>query len=285
MKIISINSSKDDLAKKVLQQTYDNYIVETGVFDDKETVHLCISSQIGCPIGCKMCYNGLEKKFYRNLNSNEIIMQVENIIQELNLTNLYNNIWFSFMGVGEPLLNIKNVLTSIVYLQEKYKNSFFALATTIPNYKSFDELLNAVKYINNFKLTISLHSAIDEKRKLLIPTHSSLKELRECMEKFKSMTNHKCEWNYVLLKDFNDHNLDYDRLLKFLKYDDRIKISTYNPIELGVFSKSTQERYEILHNLLNSHNIYNSKFESVGDSIDVGCGQMAAKRLEKIRRN
>lgn len=285
MKIISVESLQNESAKKVLQLTFDNYVVETGVFDDGNTVHLCISSQIGCKIGCKMCYTGIKKSYHRNLTSDEIISQVENIINQFDLNERYDNIWFSFMGVGEPLLNVNNVISAIQYLNRKYDGSSFALATTLPRKKELNVLVEGMKNITNFKLTISLHSAIEAKRKQLIPTHTSLKVLREGMEYFKENTNHKYEWNYVLLKDFNDTDTDFVELLRFLKKDDRVKISTYNPIELGNFEKSDNIRNEILHRLLDERKIYNSKFDSVGEAINVGCGQMASKKLEKIRRN
>lgn len=285
MKIISVEKNDDETAIKVLQLTDDNYVIETGVFDDKKTVHLCISSQIGCSVGCKMCYNGLKKTYNRNLTTIEIVSQAENIIDKFKLSEKYENIWFSFMGVGEPLLNINNVINSIYILDKKYYGSYFSLATTVPSLTNFYILTDKMNKINNFKLTISLHSAIEEKRKWLIPIHNSLKELRDAMEYYKKNGNHKCEWNYVLLKDFNDGDYDYNVLLDFLQIDDRIKISSYNPIELGKFEKCPEDRCQLLHFLLNQNGIYNSNFNSVGDSINVGCGQMASKKLEKIKEN
>lgn len=284
MKIISIESSNDEKAHKILQITCDSYIIETGVFDDGDDVHICISSQIGCPIGCKMCYNGLKETYQRNLSDKEIIEQVVNVVEKLKLETSYKHIWFSFMGVGEPLLNTNNVINAIHYLDNKYSACRFALATTVPKISEIYKLTEEMNKVSNFKLTISLHSAIDEKRKILIPCHKSLEYLREAMEYFKTNSKHRYEWNYVLLKNFNDTNYDYECLLKFLISNDRIKISSYNSIDLGNFEKSSIERYNLLHHLLDENNIYNSKFDSVGDSINVGCGQMASKKMEKIRR-
>lgn len=96
-------------------------------------------------------------------------------------------------------------------------------------------------------------------------------------EIFQKNFNHKYERDYILLKDFND-------LLMFFNKDDRIKTRTYNPIELGSFEKPSNRRYEVLSKLLNERKIHNSKFDSVEDEINVGCGQMFSKKLEKIRR-
>ena len=284
MKIIEKYQSSDKQSYKVLQLTDDNYLIETGVFNDFDTVHLCISSQIGCPIGCKMCYNGVANNYYRNLTKIEIIEQVQNIIDDLKLMDNFENIWISFMGVGEPLLNYDNVISTINYFDKKYKNCNFAIATTLPQKEFIYYLINDLKNIKRFKLTLSLHAATDEKRKQLIPTHSSLADLREAMDLYKKYGDHKCEWNYVLLDNFNDSDEDYDKLLEFINRDDRIKISSYNEIEFGNFQKSNSERYQKIHDMLDQKNIYNVKFDSVGESIKVGCGQMAAKKLEKIRK-
>ena len=73
--------------------------------------------------------------------------------------------------------------------------------------------------------------------------------------------------------------------MNFLDYDNRVKISTYNEIENGKFIKSSEEQYELLHKMLDERNIHNSKFESIGDKINVGCGQIGAKKLERIKKN
>ena len=112
-----------------------------------------------------------------------------------------------------------------------------------------------------------------------------MNSLRFAMNYYKKYSVHKGEFNYVLLKGFNDSNEDFIELLKFLEYDDRVKISTYNEIENGKFSKSSEEQYEFLHKMLDKRNIHNSKFESIGDKINVGCGQMAAKKLERLKKN
>lgn len=284
MKIIEKHQSDDKQSYKVLQLTDDNYVIETGIFKDFDTIHLCVSSQIGCPIGCKMCYNGVVNNYYRNLTKKEIIEQVQNIIDDLKLMDNFENIWVSFMGVGEPLLNYDNVISTINYFDQKYNNFSFAIATTLPQKKYISYLINDLKNIKRFKLTLSLHAATDKKRKQLIPTHTSLADLRMAMDLYKKYGNHKCEWNYLLLNNFNDGDEDYDNLLKFIDIDDRIKISSYNEIEFGNFQKANNERYKKIHDMLDQKGIYNAKFDSVGESIKVGCGQMAAKKLEKVRK-
>lgn len=189
------------------------------------------------------------------------------------------------MGVGEPLLNYENVFRTIKYLNYNYQNASFDLATTFPDVRMVQTLTNDFNEIERFKLTISLHAPNDIKRKNLIPVSSSMDSLRFAMNYYKKYSVHKGEFNYVLLKGFNDSNEDFKELLNFLEYDDRVKISAYNEIENGKFSKSSEERYVLLHKMLDERNIHNSKFESICDKINVGCGQMDAKKLERIKKN
>lgn len=279
MKIIDKTFSEDKLSVKVLQVTNDSYVIETGVFDDGDICHLCVSSQIGCPISCQMCYNGINRNYHRNLTKEEILEEIGNIINEFDLLNKYENVCCSFMGVGEPLLNYDNIYAAIQELSKASDKIYFALATTLPHSNDIVKLTEDFNKIKQFKLTISLHAPNDQKRKKLIPSHSSCKELREAMNYYKEHSIHKGEFNYVLLKDFNDSTADFIELLGYLENDDRLKISSYNYIEGGRFEKSTEDRYLELHQMLDDINIHNSKFESVGDKIDVGCGQMAAKKL------
>lgn len=277
MKIIDKVFSEDKLSAKVLQATDDNFVIETGVFDDGNTCHLCVSCQIGCPISCQMCYNGINKNYHRNLNKQEILDEIENIIEEFKLLNKYDNLCCSFMGVGEPMLNYDNVLATIQKLAANCERIYFALATTLPHPDDIVKLTEDFNKVNQFKLTISLHAPNDIKRKKLISSHSSFVELRKAMNYYKKYSIHKAEFNYVLLKNFNDSDKDFYELLDFLEDDDRLKISCYNTIEGGIFEKSTEDRYLMLHRLLDERNIHNSKFESLGDKIDVAVGKWLLK--------
>ena len=90
MKIIDKIISEDKLSAKVLQATDDNFVIETGVFDDGNTCHLCVSCQIGCPISCQMCYNGINKNYHRNLTKQEILDEIGNIIEQFELLKKYD---------------------------------------------------------------------------------------------------------------------------------------------------------------------------------------------------
>ena len=140
MKIIDKIISEDKLSAKVLQATDDNFVIETGVFDDGNTCHLCVSCQIGCPISCQMCYNGINKNYHRNLTKQEILDEIGNIIEQFELLKRYEYLCCSFMGVGEPMLNYDNVLAAIQELAQRDERIYFALATTLPYSKDIVKL-------------------------------------------------------------------------------------------------------------------------------------------------
>ena len=166
VKIRDIAYSKDTISRKYVQTTADDYRIETLYVDYKNKYIICFSTQVGCNLRCKFCYNGIRHNFKRNLTSKEICNQIENVMNE-EKPNKDKPILFSAMGIGEPLLNYDNLIKAFHILNKKYPNNKFALATTGVNLKNILNLAKDLKDINKFKLTISLHSADEEKRKYL----------------------------------------------------------------------------------------------------------------------
>ena len=116
--ITNILNSKDNVSRKYVQSTIDNYRLETLYVDYKNKHIICFSTQIGCSLGCKFCYNGLKHNFKRNLTKEEICNQIENVIIKEKLKN-NKPILFSAMGIGEPLLNYDNLISALHYLDKK----------------------------------------------------------------------------------------------------------------------------------------------------------------------
>lgn len=167
LKIIDKLQSNDKMAIKYIQSTSDNYLIETTYVNYYNKHIICFSSQIGCVVGCKICYSGIASKFYRNLTVEEMCEECINIIEDLNLKN--KPILFSCMGVGEPLLNYDNVISTFKCLYEKFPDDKYALATTGIKPNLILKLASDLKEIKNFKLTLSLHATSDDVRKMIIP--------------------------------------------------------------------------------------------------------------------
>lgn len=282
MRILDKNSSKDNKTIKFLQLTEDNILTETAFIEEDDRFIICFASQLGCSIGCRFCYNGIYKNYYRNLSELEIIEECKNVVKELKLEEKNKPILFSCMGVGEPLLNYNNVINAINKLNELYPGNKFALATTGIKPELISKLSDDLKDIKNFKLTISLHASNEDLRRKIIPIDVSFKKIKKEITKFKNNSNHTFEWNYVLLDNVNDNKNNIYELLEFVDKDDLVKISYFNEIEGCIFKKSHNVKQVI--NILKNNNVNYKTFKSSGVDIEVGCGQMVTTYNKKIKR-
>lgn len=277
MKLVKINDilySKDSVTRKYIQVTNDNHKIETLFVDYNNKYIICFSTQIGCNLGCKFCYNGLQHNFKRNLTSTEMCEQIENVIENENPSD-DKPILFSAMGIGEPLLNYDNLIKAFNYLNSKYNNTKFALATTGIATDKILKLVNDLKNIKNFKLTISLHAASEEKRNKLMPSCNDINSLVQTVNQYKLESGREAEWNYVLLNGINDTKNDVKGLYKLLGRDAYIKLNRYNKVKSSNLIES--ENFEEFTNELKKYGIKYEYYETNGADIDGACGQMVAE--------
>ena len=271
VKIRDIAYSKDTISRKYVQTTADDYRIETLYVDYKNKYIICFSTQVGCNLRCKFCYNGIRHNFKRNLTSKEICNQIENVMNE-EKPNKDKPILFSAMGIGEHLLNYDNLIKAFHILNKKYPNNKFALATTGVNLKNILNLAKDLKDINKFKLTISLHSADEEKRKYLMPISNDLISLVKTVKKYKAISGREVEWNYVLFNNINDSIEDAKKLFEILGKDEYIKINKFNNVKISVLSESKNK--DIFISTLENLGMQVEYYETNGVDIDGACGQM-----------
>lgn len=271
VKIRDIAYSKDTISRKYVQTTADDYRIETLYVDYKNKYIICFSTQVGCNLRCKFCYNGIRHNFKRNLTSKEICNQIENVMNE-EKPNKDKPILFSAMGIGEPLLNYDNLIKAFHILNKKYPNNKFALATTGVNLKKILNLAKDLKDINKFKLTISLHSADEEKRKYLMPISNDLISLVKTVKKYKAISGREVEWNYVLFNNINDSIEDAKKLFEILGKDEYIKINKFNNVKISELSESKNK--DIFISTLENLGMQVEYYETNGVDIDGACGQM-----------
>lgn len=271
VRISDVAYSKDNVSRKYVQTTYDNFRIETLYVDYKNKYIICFSTQVGCNLGCKFCYNGIRHNFKRNLTTEEICDQIENIIMK-ERPNKDKPILFSAMGIGEPLLNYDNLIKSFHILDKKYPNNKFALATTGVDLKNILKLAEDLKDIDKFKLTISLHSADQEKRNYLMPISNDLVSLVKTVKKYKEMSGREVEWNYVLFNNVNDSIEDAKKIFELLGKDEYIKINKFNKVKISELSES--ENIDIFISTLENLGMQVEYYETNGVDIDGACGQM-----------
>lgn len=282
LKVDATQYSADGTIKSRFK-TVDNHLVE-GVLiptDDRKTA--CVSSQIGCSLSCKFCATGYMPR-QRNLNYDEIydevvlLNQQSERVYEKKLSNIV------FMGMGEPLLNYKNVLTAI----EKITDPNGGLAMSPRRITvSTAGVAKMIRQLGDdkvkFKLALSLHAANDVKRNEIMPINESnnIKALIDALNYFYQQTGNEITFEYILFKNFNDSRQDADELVKIYRQvpADLVNIIEYNPIEKALFSKPEENAIEAFMAHLEKNKVNARLRRSRGKDIDAACGQLANKEV------
>lgn len=280
----AIQYSSDGTVKTRFK-TFDGQLVE-GVLipaDNRQTA--CVSSQVGCSLSCKFCATGyMDRK--RNLNFDEIYDEVVliNQIAEKTYGKKLSNI--VFMGMGEPLLNYKNVLKAIERITAHDGLGIGARRITV----STAGVAKMIKQLGDdgvkFNLALSLHAANDRKRNEIMPINesNSIKVLVEALNYFYDKTKNDITFEYILFKGENDSIQDADDLIKIYKQVPvrLVNIIEYNPIANASFVKPDKDATQKFMDYLAAHRVNVRLRISRGKDIDAACGQLANKNLEPI---
>jgi 23S rRNA (adenine2503-C2)-methyltransferase len=254
-------------------------VVEGVLIPTKSRTTACISSQVGCSLSCTFCATG-RLKLLRNLSAGEIVDQVvylKNQAEERYGQNLTNIV---YMGMGEPLLNYKNVLQSIDRLCSEDGLGISPKRITV----STAGIAKMIRKLGDddvkFNLALSLHAANDKKRDKIMEINESnnLSELSEALEYFHEKTGSRVTFEYIIFKDFNDEIEDARELANFAKcVPCKINIIEYNPIENGEFQQADARKVDAFASFLESKNLIVNVRRSRGKDIDAACGQLANK--------
>ena len=266
-----------DGTKKYLFDVLDGNAIETVLMQYHHGKTVCVSSQIGCKMGCKFCAStGI--KFIRNLTAGEIVEQILAVEQDINekISNIV------FMGIGEPFDNYDNVMQAIKILNNQKGLNIGARHISISTsglvpmiYKFADEELQCT-------LSISLHATNDEKRSKMMPINNryNIKELMEACKYYIKKTNKRISFEYALAKDNNDNLEDAKELVKLLKgMLCHVNLIPINKIENGSFTKSSNENIIKFRDYLNDNGIVATIRRELGSDIDAACGQLRRKNL------
>lgn len=281
VKVDDMQISKDRTIKNAFK-LYDSNIVEGVLIPTTNRMTACISSQVGCSLTCKFCATGKLERL-RNLNADEIYDQVvllKNQAEEKYKTPLTNIV---YMGMGEPLLNYKNVMESIHKITSPEGLNMSPQRITVSTAGVAKMIMKLADDGAKFNLALSLHAANDEKRNYIMPINesNSLDALAEALKYFYEKTGTRVTYEYIVFKDFNDSLLDAKELAVFCKnVPCKVNIIEYNPIDDGEFQQTTPERLEAFAKYLESKNIIVNIRRSRGKDIDAACGQLANKNKE-----
>jgi 23S rRNA (adenine2503-C2)-methyltransferase len=279
IEVDTMQRSSDGTVKNAVK-LHDGLIVESVLIPTDTRTTACVSSQVGCSLDCKFCATARLKRM-RNLNPDEIYDQVVAIDQE---SRLYFNRPLSnivFMGMGEPLMNYKNVIKSIDMITSDEGLGMSPKRITLSTSGVPKMIRKMADDEVKFNLAVSLHSAIDEVRTKIMPFNATfpLKDLKESLEYWYAKTKRKITYEYVVWDGINDRKEDIDALVRFCKYVPcKVNIIEYNPIDDGEFQQATSKALDAYINALEKHRIVVNVRRSRGKDIDAACGQLANKK-------
>lgn len=261
-------------------RTHDGHLVEGVLIPTDERKTACVSSQIGCSLSCKFCATGyMDRK--RNLNFDEIydevvlINQQSERVYDKKLSNIV------FMGMGEPLLNYKNVLKAIEKISSPDGLGMSPRRITVSTAGVAKQIRQLGDDQVRFKLALSLHAANDVKRNEIMPINdtNNIKALIDALNYFYKQTGNEITFEYILFNNFNDSIKDADELIKIYRQvpADLVNIIEYNPIDAADFTKPDEKTIEAFMQHLDRNRVNARLRKSRGKDIDAACGQLANK--------
>ena len=277
-KILQKQESKDG-TKKYLFDVLDGNAIESVLMEYKHGKTICVSSQIGCKMGCKFCAS-TGVKFARNLTSGEIVEQLLAIERDENIK--ISNV--VFMGIGEPLDNFDNVINAIRIINNDKGINIGARHISISTSGLVPKIYELADLNMQCTLSISLHSANNEKRSQMMPINNTynIEELMKACKYYIEKTNRRISFEYALAKENNDNLDDAKELAKLLKgMLAHVNLIPINKIDNGKFVKSTNENIIKFRDYLNEKGIVATIRRELGSDIDAACGQLRKKEVEK----
>ena len=276
--ILSKQVSNDSTIKFAIK-LHDNLVVEAVLIPSGKRVTACVSSQVGCSLDCEFCATSKLLRM-RNLHSYEIFDQIM-ILNSQSLKNYslpISNI--VFMGMGEPLLNYKNVIESIKLITSedgiKISNKKITLSTS-----GISKMIIKMSDDNiKFNLAVSLHSAVEETRNMIMPFSKSfpLDKLINSLDYWYKKTKRKVTFEYLIWKGINDDSEHIEALVKICKrIPSKVNLIEYNSIDSPKFKKADDFWVDNYLKILKKNKIPVSVRRSRGKDINAACGQLANK--------
>lgn len=271
-----------DGTNKFLFELYDGNVVESVLMRYKHGNSVCISSQVGCRMGCRFCASTLDG-LERNLTPSEMLGQIYEI-QKISGERVSNIV---IMGTGEPLDNYENFVTFIHMISDEHglnisqRNITVSTCGIIPNMKKLAE--------ENFQITLalSLHGSNQEKRKKLMPVANKyeLTDVLEACDYYFKKTGRRITFEYSLVHGINDTEEDAEELIRILKPRNcHLNLIPVNPIKEREFEKPTRQHAEKFKNKLEKNGINVTIRREMGSDIDGACGQLRRRHVNKEQK-
>ena len=272
-----VKKEEDELVKKYLFELNDGNKIESVLMEHDYGLSICISSQIGCNMGCAFCQSGRLKKV-RNLTVDEMLLQIMNV--EKDVGERISHI--VVMGIGEPFDNYDNFVDFMEIAIDPYglaigqRHITVSTSGIVPKIKAFADLETGVN------LAISLHAPNNDIRSSIMKINNAyhIEEIMDMVKYYISKTNRRVTFEYIMLKDVNDSKECALELCKLLKgINCYVNLIPYNETENIEFKRSNTSQIGIFYDILKKNNINVTIRKEFGSKVSAACGQLRAKEM------
>ncbi|MGE7639563.1 23S rRNA (adenine(2503)-C(2))-methyltransferase RlmN [Peribacillus frigoritolerans] len=272
---------------KFLFKLQDGNLIETVMMRHKYGISVCVTTQVGCNIGCSFCASGLLAKS-RDLSSGEIVEQIMNV--QLHLDKLEKGDVVSHvvvMGIGEPFDNFENMLDFLKVLMDHKGLAIAGRRITVSTSGLAHKIYEFTDTQLQVNLAISLHAPNNELRTQIMKINRGIpiEKLMKSLDYYLEKTNRRITIEYILLKDVNDHQKEAEQLADLL--DDKkhrlyVNLIPYNPVdEHSQYQRSDKESVLSFYDTLKKRGINCKIRQEHGTDIDAACGQLRSKQIKK----
>ena len=279
---IAKSEKSGDGTEKLLVQLKDRQQVECVLLRDGQRRSICVSSQVGCAMGCVFCASGLDG-VERNLTHGEIIQQMLRLQHLLPPDERLSHI--VMMGMGEPLANLENVLEALKWASSDKGLGISPRRITISTVGLPPAIRKLAALDCRYHLAISLHAPNDELRNQLVPVNQKvgIQELMDAADHYFDVSGRKLTFEYVLLSGINDSEENADQLSRLLKGRIALlNVIPYNPVAGLPYQTPSPASIARFRKILESAGIVVKFRQRKGDQINAACGQLRRKSIQTV---
>lgn len=283
----SVKQESNDGTIKFLFQLEDGNLIETVLMRFHYGLSVCVTTQVGCNIGCSFCASGLLKKS-RDLDAGEIVGQIMKVQEHLDAQGKQERVsHIVVMGIGEPFDNYTNLMNFLSVVNDQKGLSIGARHITVSTSGLAKKIKDFADEETQVNLAVSLHAPNDELRSriMIINKAFPVEKVMESVDYYLEKTNRRITFEYILLRDVNDHVEEAKQLADLLenkRHLSYVNLIPYNPVdEHGQYQRSTPEAIDAFFQTLKKRGINCGVRTEQGTDIDAACGQLRSKQIKK----
>ncbi|SDQ10347.1 23S rRNA (adenine(2503)-C(2))-methyltransferase RlmN [Virgibacillus salinus] len=281
-----IKQESADGTIKYLFKLSDGNIIETVLMRFNYGLSVCVTTQVGCNIGCTFCASGLLKKS-RDLNSSEIVEQIMNVQKHLDEKDEGERVsHIVVMGIGEPFDNFTNLMDFINVVNDDKGLCIGARHITVSTSGIANKIYEWADAGTQVNLAISLHAPNNELRTRIMKINKAfpIEKLMDSVDYYLEKVNRRITYEYIMLKDVNDHKTEARQLAKLLgdkKHLTYVNLIPYNSVDDNQYQRSDSETIQAFYETLKQNGINCGVRWENGADIDAACGQLRSKQIKK----